>query len=162
MPIRDRPASTNDSVSADNIALVEARIEELAEAIERCRKISLAAKIAAAAGTLWIALTLLGIVEFAPALAVAALAAMIGGVVLLGSNATTWTQTQSAMRASEALRADIIGRLELRPVNDNGGGFTRAIPVSLYPFALDSRPGLQLRRPELEALLGLARVDQRH
>ena len=121
MPIRDRPASTNDSVSRDDIALVEARIEELAESIERCAKISLAAKIAVGAGAAWIALTLLGFVIFEPAAVIASLAAMIGGVVLLGSNATTWTQMQAAMRASEALRVDMIGRLQLTVVGGNGG-----------------------------------------
>jgi hypothetical protein len=119
MPIRDRPAAINDSVSRDDIALVEARIEELAESIERCAKISLAAKVADAA---WIALTLLGFVAFEPAAVIASLAAMIGGVVLLGSNATTWTQMQAAMRASETLRADMIGRLELTVVGGNGRG----------------------------------------
>ncbi len=120
MPIRERPVATNDSVSRDDIALVEARIEELAELIERCAKISLAAKIAVGAGAAWIALTLLGFVTFEPAAVIAALAAMIGGVVLLGSNATTWTQMQAAMRASEALRADMIGRLQLTVVGGNG------------------------------------------
>ena len=109
--------ATSDDVSHDDIARVEARIEERAEAIEHCRKISLAAKIAIAAGALWIGLIFVGLVDFVPALAVAALAAMIGGVVLLGSNATTWAQTQAAMQASEALRADMIGRLELRTID---------------------------------------------
>jgi hypothetical protein len=109
--------TTSDEASGNDIALVETRIEELAEAIERCRKISLASKTAAAGGAFWIALTVVGLVDFVPSLAVASLAAMIGGVALLGSNATTWTQMQAAMQASEALRADMIGRLDLRPVD---------------------------------------------
>ncbi|HET7847565.1 MAG TPA: hypothetical protein VFL51_00750 [Pseudolabrys sp.] len=102
----------------DDIALVEARIEELAEQIERCRKISLAAKIAVAAGALWIVLTLLGAIQFMPAPVIAALAAAIGGTVLLGSNRTTWMQTQDALRASENLRAEMIERIELRVVGE--------------------------------------------
>jgi hypothetical protein len=109
---------TSDEVSPDDIARIEARIEELAAAIENCRKISLAAKIAVTTGAAWLALALLGLVDLAPSLAVAALAAIIGGVVLLGSNATTWTQTATAMQASESLRTDMIGRLELRPVDE--------------------------------------------
>ena len=43
---------------------------------------------------------------------------MIIGVVLLGSNKTTWTQTETAMHASEAMRAELIGRIELRLVGE--------------------------------------------
>ena len=45
----------------DEIAQLEARSEALAEGIERCRKISLAAKLAIAAGAIWIVLVLLGV-----------------------------------------------------------------------------------------------------
>jgi hypothetical protein len=108
----------NDQVSREDIARIEARIEELAEAIERCRKFSLAARIAIGVGAAWLALVLLGIVPYEPYEIVAAPALIIGGVVLLGSNATTWTQTEAAMHASEAMRVDMIGRLELRTVDD--------------------------------------------
>jgi hypothetical protein len=43
---------------------------------------------------------------------------MILGAVLLGSNSTTWTQTETALHKSEALRADMIGQLELRVVDE--------------------------------------------
>lgn len=105
-----------DEVSRDDIARIEARIEELAEAIERCRKFSLAAKFIIAAGAIWIALSMLSLVSYTPETAIAALAAMIIGVVLLGSNATTWAQTETALQASEAMRTDLIERLELRVV----------------------------------------------
>jgi hypothetical protein len=45
-------------------------------------------------------------------------AAVIGGIVLLGSNAATWTQTDAALRAAEAMRADLIGRMDLRMVGE--------------------------------------------
>jgi uncharacterized membrane protein YqjE len=107
-----------DEVSRDDIARIETRIEELVEAIERCRKFSLAAKLIIVAGVLWIALSMLVLVSYTPETTIAALAAMIIGVVLLGSNATTWTQTETALRAGEAMRADLIGRLELRVVDE--------------------------------------------
>jgi len=107
-----------DDVSGDDIARVEARIEELHEAIARCRKLSLAAKVAIAAGAAWVALTLLLLIPYVPYMTIAALAAVIGGIVVLGSNATTWAQTEGALRASEALRAEMIGRLELRVVDE--------------------------------------------
>ena len=105
-----------DEASRDDIARIETRIEELAEAIDRCRKFSLAAKLIISAGAIWIALSMLTLVSYTAETTIAALAAMIIGVVLLGSNATTWTQTETAMRASEAMRAELIGQLELRMV----------------------------------------------
>jgi hypothetical protein len=108
----------DDDVSGENIARIEARIEELNEAIEHCRKFSIAAKLAIGAGSAWFVLTLLLVIPYVPYMTIGALAAIIGGVVLLGSNATTWEQTESAMRASEAMRAEMIGRLELRVVDD--------------------------------------------
>jgi hypothetical protein len=105
--------------SGDDIARIEERIEELEQAIARCRKLSLAAKLAIGAGAVLLALTLLGLLEFIAAVVTAAMAAVIGGVVLLGSNATTWTQTESALRASEAMRAEWIGQRQMRVVGES-------------------------------------------
>jgi hypothetical protein len=107
----------NSDTVRDEIARLEARIEQLDDSIERCRKLSLAAKLAIGSGAAWIALTLMLIVNYVPALTFAALAAVIGGVVLLGSNSTTWTQMAAARAAAETQRADLIGGLELRAVD---------------------------------------------
>jgi hypothetical protein len=103
----------------DQIAQLEERIAALTEAIERCRKIAFAAKISTAAGATWFTLVLFRIVPFDPTAFVAALAAVLGGVVLLGSNATTWTQADTERHAAETTRADLIGRIELRVVGEN-------------------------------------------
>jgi hypothetical protein len=108
----------DDRTLADDIARIEARIEELDEGIERCRKLALAAKIAIGAGCAWIALTLTLLIPYIPYMTVGALAAVIGGVVLLGSNATTWKQTEAARAASEKLRAELIEQLQLRLVEE--------------------------------------------
>jgi hypothetical protein len=102
----------------DDIAHIEERIEILQEAIARCRKLSLAAKLIIGAGGGWIALTLGALVPYAPALAFSALAAVIGGIVLLGSNSTTWTQTEEALATSEAMRAEWTAGRDLRVVQD--------------------------------------------
>jgi hypothetical protein len=102
----------------DQIALLEARIETLNESIERCRKISIGAKIAIAAGAAWFVGLLFWIVRFDATFFVAALTAFLGGVVLLGSNATTWEQTQAERDAAEKLRADLIGGIALRVVGE--------------------------------------------
>jgi len=103
---------------AGQIALLEERIETLTASIERCRKISYAAKIAIAGGAAWFVLFLLWIVPFGPTAFVAAVSAVLGGFVLLGSNATTWEQTENDRAAAEAMRVDLIGSIELRLVGD--------------------------------------------
>ena len=104
---------------SDQVASLEDRIEALTHELARCAKISFAAKCAIAAGALWFALMLFWIVPFNATAFVAALAAMLGGIVLLGSNATTWEQTKSAIAAAEAARADLIGGIELRVVGED-------------------------------------------
>jgi len=108
----------SDDESHDDIAQLEARIETLGESIERCVKFSLAAKLAIAAGATWIALVLLSVVWFAPETFIGAMAAVLIGTVLLGSNATTWTQAEADLRAAEAMRADLIGRIDMRVVGE--------------------------------------------
>ena len=63
-------------------------------------------------------LVLLRVIAFAPETVIAALAAVIGGIVLLGSNSTTWAQTDAALHEAEAMRADLIGRMDMRVVGE--------------------------------------------
>jgi len=103
----------------DQVADLEDRIEVLTESIERCRKISIGSKIAVAAGVTWFLAMLLRILPFDATAFVASLTAVLGGVVLLGSNATTWAQTEANLHAAETTRGDLIGTIELRVVGDN-------------------------------------------
>jgi len=107
-----------NETARDAIERLEDEIERLTLKRERCRKLSLAAKTAIAAGAAWIVLTLTWIVPFTALMIIAAMAAVIGGVVLLGSNSTTWTQTEARLRASEAMRAEMIERLQMRVVDE--------------------------------------------
>jgi hypothetical protein len=102
-----------------DIAALEDRIEHLREAAERCRKIALAARIVIAAGAAAALFTLLGVVAFYPTVFFGSLAALIGGVVLLGSNKTTWEQTDEALRKTEAMRDQLIGSIEMRTVGES-------------------------------------------
>jgi len=103
----------------EEIARLEARIEELADVVESCRKVILAAKAAIAAGALLMLAVLIGVIRFDPLSMIGAMAAVLGGIVLFGSNASTSQQATAALRAAEARRAELIDAIELRPVGDD-------------------------------------------
>jgi hypothetical protein len=69
-------------------------------------------------GGILLAATTLGVVTFDPMVMVAGLAALLGGVVVFGSNTSTANQLSESMRSAEALRAALIGRLDIRLVED--------------------------------------------
>ena len=102
----------------DEIARLEERIEALGDAIERCRKIALMARIALGAGAAWIVLMLIAAIPFVAFNIVAAIAALLGGTVMLGSNSSTWTQTAAALEAAVARRNELISTIELRIVTE--------------------------------------------
>ena len=100
----------------DEISQIEARLEELAEVSERCRKIILVSKAAIAGGAAMLLVMMLGLSGSSPAAALGSIAVVLGGIVSLGSNVSTLRQTMEAMSAAEALRSDLISRIELRLV----------------------------------------------
>jgi hypothetical protein len=108
----------DEDTARHEIARLEDLIEALTESIARCRKISFAAKIAIAGGAFWFALVILWILPFGSAAFVGALTATLGGIVLLGSNATTWQQTETALHQAETAQADLIGRMDLHVVGE--------------------------------------------
>jgi hypothetical protein len=108
----------NDGDLHEEILHIEARIEELADVIESCRKFILISKVAMAAGGTLILAIIIGAVGFDPTVMIGALAAVIGGTVVCGSNTSTFKQTTTAMKAAEAHRAELIGRMDLRVVGD--------------------------------------------
>jgi hypothetical protein len=65
-------------------------------------------KVVIAAGVIWILAYLLGVIRFEPATMVGALAAIIGGIVVFGSNSSTSKQSTAAMKAAEMRRAELI------------------------------------------------------
>ena len=56
---------------------------------------------------------LLGMVRFGPMIMISAIAAMIGATVVFGSSTGTSRQTMAALKAAEALRAELINRTDL-------------------------------------------------
>src|SRR5215831_8361353 len=82
----------DDGDLLEQILHIEAHIEELTDIIEGCRKIILISKVA--------------------------IAAVIGGTVVFGSNTSTLKQTLTDMKAAEAHRTELISRMDLKVVGD--------------------------------------------
>ncbi len=112
--------TSGDDDPRERIARLEARIEELAGAAERCRKIALIAKMALSGGAAWTSLILLGAVTPYGISLMGALTSTLGGLVAFGSNASTARQTAAAIAAAEQERAGLIGRIELQVVVEPG------------------------------------------
>jgi hypothetical protein len=113
---------TDEDVGEDDphreIERLEAQIDAMAARLESCRKFILVARIAVVAGAVLLAAVLLGIVSFDPRLLLAALTALLGGIVLWGSNHSTADEAAQELAAAEAERASLIGSIALRVVTE--------------------------------------------
>src|SRR5262245_18195852 len=106
----------------EQILHIEADIEELTDIIERCRKIILISKVAIAAGAILILAIIIGAVGFDPTVLIEAIAAVIGGTVVFGSNTSTLKQTMTYMKAAETYRIELMSRMDLKAVGDGRVG----------------------------------------
>src|SRR5262244_2824527 len=116
-----RPTALNPMTEddpTDEISEIEARIEELAEIAERCRKFILASKAAIAGGVALLLLTVLGLFGSGQVPALGSIALVLGGIVSLGSNVSTLRQTDASISAAEALRSQLIDKIDLQAVRD--------------------------------------------
>jgi len=112
----DDAESGSRETPPDEIARLEREIEALAETAERCRKVMRAARIAIMAGGVGLVVVVTGIIALDPTVWIMAVAAVIGGIVMLGSTAATARQTAAAIAKAEAQRAGLIGGIPLRDV----------------------------------------------
>ena len=115
----------SDGDLSDQIARIEAEIEQLAQTLEGCRKAMALSRVAIAVGGIWIVVYFLGVFRFDPALMVGAIAAIIGGIVILGSNSSTSKQTMAAMKFAEAERARLIDIINPRAVGARRGHLSK-------------------------------------
>ena len=102
----------------EEIVRLEAEIDELTGVVERSRKVSLIAKIALVAGAIGLLASTVGAISFDPVALIGAIAAVIGGIVVFGSNTSTSKQAAARIKAAEARRAELIGMIDLRPVGE--------------------------------------------
>ena len=109
-------AEDDEDDPSDEISLIEARLEHLAEVAERCRKIILASKAAIAAGCVLLLAMIFGLLWSNQIVAIGSMAAVLGGIVSLGSNVSTLQQTTAAIGAAELQRSQLIGSIDLKVV----------------------------------------------
>jgi hypothetical protein len=110
------PFGTGDGDPRDQIARLETRLDELADALARCRKVKLISQVAIAGGGFWLLAVTIGVIGFNPIAMMAAISGVIGGTVMYGPNTTTSREVDAAMKEADALRAELIGKLDLRVV----------------------------------------------
>jgi hypothetical protein len=106
----------SDGDPHDEIVRLEAHIEELAAKIENCRKFILASRIVMAGGGIVLAAMFVGAIRFDPAAMAAAVAALLGGIVVWGSNDSTAREAAKESAAAEADRAALIEMIDLHVI----------------------------------------------
>ena len=108
----------DDTEPRAKIERLETRIEALSDQIESCRKFILAGRCAIALGGVLLAAGLFGLMRFDGLSLTTAFAALLGGVVVLGSNDSTAKEARAALAKAEAARSALIGVIELRVVSE--------------------------------------------
>ena len=105
-----------DGDPRDEIVRLEAQIEEFAAKIESCRKFILTARVATWGGGIVLAAMLLGAIRVDPATMAGASAALLGGIVVWGSNSSTAKEARKELAVAEARRTALIETIDLRAI----------------------------------------------
>ena len=99
------------------IAQLEQHIEALERRLDGCRKFSLAARFAVGFGGVLLLALIVGAIRFDGLVLAGAIVAVLGGIVVGGSNRSTARETAAELSAAQARRAALIGMIELRVVS---------------------------------------------
>ena len=100
------------------IADLEADIDALSDAAERCRKSMIVARLAVIAGVLLVGASLSGFVRTDALILVIGIAATLAGIGLLGSSRGSLEHITGKIRTSEARRDELINGMNLQTVQD--------------------------------------------
>ena len=103
------------------IADLEAEIDALSEAAERCRKSMIVAKTAVMAGILLFGASLVGLIRSDAIVLVIGIAVTIAGIGFFGSSRGSLDQLAEKIRVREARRTEMIDAMDLRTVQDHTG-----------------------------------------
>ncbi|MGO4574228.1 hypothetical protein [Microvirga sp. 2TAF3] len=98
------------------IADLEAEIDVLSDAAERCRKSMIVSKWIIAAGVLLFTAALVGLLRSDPMVLIAGIAATLAGISFFGSSRSTFQEISGKIRAYEVRRAELIDGMDLRTV----------------------------------------------
>jgi hypothetical protein len=120
--LTEESKGTVDEDLRDQISRIEDDIEELTKTLDGCRKTMLLSKVIIATGGIGIVAYLLGAIWVGPAVIIGAIAAVVGGVVIFGSNSTTSNNAMSALAGAERRRNQLIEKLNLRAIHSDVGG----------------------------------------
>ena len=110
----------------DEVVRLEEFIEDLAAKIESCRKLILVSRIAVAGGSLVLTGMLFGAIRFGPAIMAAAVAALLGGIAVWGSNSSTAQQAAQELASAESDRSALIEEMDLGDVTPQGAFSARS------------------------------------
>jgi hypothetical protein len=94
------------------IVRLEAQIEQLGETLESTRKFIVASRVALMVGGVLLIGGMLSVIRFDSTIMIASPAAVLGGIVVLGSNSSTANEARTQLAAAEARRAELIGTIE--------------------------------------------------
>jgi hypothetical protein len=114
----ETPSFENGFASAEQIEQLDIRIEELREAIERSRRLTLAGRACAIMGPTMLVCVMLDLANLTPVRMIVGIALAIGGVVLMGSSRASTEQLIYSLKRTEGERSAAIDSLRLVHVPD--------------------------------------------
>jgi cell division septum initiation protein DivIVA len=100
------------------IADLEAEIDALTDAAEKCRKSMVVAKAAVGVGILLFVVSLLGLIRVDAIVLVIGIAATLAGIGFYGSSRSSLEGISAKIRAYEARRSEMIDGMDLRTVEE--------------------------------------------